>query len=118
MGVDRSLLCALVCVCVCVCVVCVCVCVCACTGEVEVLDVFVCVPTRGEPERDAVYWPGMVEDIKLSIVNCTVCEIDSPAQSNESQLTCSISREKVDMDLFSWKEKEYLNSRLKALGSN
>ena len=54
----------------------------------------------------------MVEDIKQSIVNCTVCEIDSPAQSNESQLTHGISREKVEMDLFSWKEKEYLNSRL------
>ena len=54
----------------------------------------------------------MVEDIKQSIVNCTVCEIDSPVQSNESQLTRGISREKVDMDLFSWKEKEYLNSRL------
>ena len=53
-----------------------------------------------------MYWPGMVEDIKHSIV----CEIDSPAQSNELQL--SISREKVDTDLFSWKEKEYLNSRL------
>ena len=38
-----------VCVCVYVCV-CVCVCVSACTGEVVVLDVFVCVPTRGEPE--------------------------------------------------------------------
>ena len=56
-----------------------------------------------------MYWPGMVEDIKQSIVNCTVCEIDSPAQSNESQLTHGISRE---MDLFSWKEKDCLNSRL------
>ena len=55
-----------------------------------------------------MYWPEMVEDIKQSIV----CEIDSPAQSNVSQLTHSISREKVDMDLFSWKEKDCLNSRL------
>ena len=41
--------CVFVCVCACVCVR-VCVCVSACTGEVVVLDVFVCVPTRGEPE--------------------------------------------------------------------
>ena len=41
--------CMWVCVCACVCV-CVCVCVCARTGEVVVLDVFFCVPTRGEPE--------------------------------------------------------------------
>ena len=61
--------------------------------------------------RDAVYWPGMVEDIKWITVNYAMCEKDSPAQPKEPQLAHSIPNkpwEKVGMDQFCWKGKDYL----------
>ena len=61
--------------------------------------------------RDAVYWPGMAEDIRRVTVYCAVCEKDSPAQPKEPQLSHSIPKkpwEKVGMDLFCWKGKNYL----------
>ena len=61
--------------------------------------------------RDAMYWLGMVENIRRITVNCSICEKDSPAQSKQPQLSHSIPKkawEKVGMDLFCWKGKSYL----------
>ena len=70
--------------------------------------------------RDAVYWPGMAEDIRRVTVNCAVCE-DSPAQPKEPQLSHSIPKkpwEKLGMDLLCWKGKDCLFIRNAILHSH
>ena len=61
--------------------------------------------------RDAVYWPGMADQIKSLTASCTICEKDAPAQPNERLLAHEIPKQpwaKVGMDLFKCKGKDYL----------
>ena len=61
--------------------------------------------------RDAVYWPGMAEDIGRVTKQCPICEEDSPAQARSKLLVHDIPKQpwsKVGMDLFKCKGKEFL----------
>ena len=61
--------------------------------------------------RDAVYWPGMADQIKSLTASCTICEKDAPAQPKERLLAHEIPKQpwaKVGMDLFKCKGKDYL----------
>ena len=61
--------------------------------------------------RDAVYWPGMAEDIYRVTKQCPICEEDSPAQPRGKLLAHDIPKQpwsKVGMDLFKCKGKEFL----------
>ena len=61
--------------------------------------------------RDAVYWPGMSKDIEIAVSQCPVCEETSPALPKEKLLVHEILGkpcEKVSMDLYRIKGKDYL----------
>ena len=61
--------------------------------------------------RDAVYWPGMADQIKSLTASCKICEEDAPAQPKERLLAHEIPKQpwaKVGMDLFKCRGKDYL----------
>ena len=61
--------------------------------------------------RTAVFWPQMSADIKLQTEKCVTCALDAPAQPHESLQSHDIPEEvwsKIGMDIFTFKNKDYL----------
>ena len=61
--------------------------------------------------QDVVYWPGMKKDIEKAVRSCAVCEENAPALPKEECRAHKIMGrlwEKVGMDLFHCREKDFL----------
>ena len=59
--------------------------------------------------RDAVYWPGMADEIKKVVRSCSTCGEDAPAQPREKLVSHEVPKQpwaKVGMDLFQCRGKQ------------
>ena len=60
--------------------------------------------------RECLFWPGMTDEIKQVVQNCSACQTYQNRQQKESLLpheTPTRQWEKVGIDLFTWEGKDY-----------